>query len=191
MNQTELIQRAIGAGFANAAVVPTSSIPFEPAFLVCCEDNLCGNYGVNYTCPPDCGTPEQMKQQVLSHPYALLLQTIWEIDDPMDTVKTKAAKKEHNAMTRRLIEDLRQSGYSQGFMIAASGCNLCQPCAITEHLPCRFPTLKASCMSAYCVFVKQLAEQCGMEYDLCPGLVAMFGMYVFTPDAEADAAALL
>ena len=41
------------------------------------------------------------------------------------------------------------------------------------------PWKTASCMSAYCIFVRRLAEQCGMEYDCGPGLLAFFGMYVF------------
>ena len=48
-----------------------------------------------------------------------------------------------------------------------------------EKKPCRYPDLYYSCMSAYCIFVRRLAEQCGMEYDCGPGLLAFFGMYVF------------
>ena len=40
-------------------------------------------------------------------------------------------------------------------MIGASGCSLCTPCALAEGLPCRFPDLRYSCMSAYCIFVKE------------------------------------
>jgi hypothetical protein len=36
-------------------------------------------------------------------------------------------------------------------------------------------------MSAYCVFVKKLADRCGMEYDCGEGLLGLFGMYVFGP----------
>lgn len=66
-----------------------------------------------------------------------------------------------------------------GFPVGASGCALCETCAIVEKKPCRYPDLYYSCMSAYCIFVRRLAEQCGMEYDCGPGLLAFFGMYVF------------
>lgn len=184
MTKQEILQWALEEGFANAALVDTERIPFEPAFLVCCQENLCGKYGVNYACPPDCGTPQQMAERVCEKSQALLLQTMWEMDDPMDGVKTKAAKGEHNTMVRRLIDRLQQAGLTNGFMVGASGCNLCPTCAIVNGEPCRFPDRKFSCMSAYCIFVKNLAEQCGMEYDCPPGLVALFGMYVFTPPEE-------
>ena len=64
-------------------------------------------------------------------------------------------------------------------MVGASGCNLCNPCAITAGEPCRFPDKQFSCMSAYCVYVEKLAEDCGMEYDSGPGIVNFFGMYLF------------
>lgn len=179
MKTEEILNCAIAAGFANAAMVDPAKIPFEPAFLTCCEENLCGKYGVNYTCPPACGTPQQMAQRIREKSHALLLQTIWEIDDPMDAARTKAAKTEHNAMVRRIIAQLRQAGITDGFMIGASGCNLCATCALTEQKPCRFPQDKFSCMSAYCIFVRELAESCGMDYDCPPGLTAFFGMYVF------------
>ena len=44
--------RAAELGFSAAAWVDTKDIPFEPAFLQCCEENLCGKYGANYACPP-------------------------------------------------------------------------------------------------------------------------------------------
>lgn len=177
MTKEQMIELAKAAGFTDAAVVDTAEIPFEPAFRVCCEENSCGKYGINYACPPDCGTTGDMRRRVQNKPYALLLQTMWEIDDPMDAVQTKAAKGQHNRMVRELIDRLEAAYH--GFMIGASGCNLCPRCAIEDGAPCRFPELQFSCMSAYCIYVRQLAEQCGMEYDGGPGIVNLFGMYVF------------
>ena len=177
MTNEQMVSLAKAVGFSDAAVVDTKTIPFEPGFRVCCEENSCGKYGINYACPPDCGTTDHMEQRVREKRQALLLQTLWEIDDPMDPVETKAAKGKHNRMVRDLIDRLEQA--HRGFMIGASGCNLCARCAIEDHEPCRFPALQFSCMSAFCIYVQKLAEQCGMEYGAGPGLVALFGMYVF------------
>ena len=133
---------------------------------------------MNYACPPDCGSPEQMKQKVLAHKKALVLQTIWQVADFSDTPAIKQGKASHNAAALRLMKSLRQQG-CDGFLVGASGCALCSPCAKRSGEPCRFPELQYSCMSAYCVFVKKLADACGMEYDCGDGLIAFFGMYVF------------
>ena len=149
MTWEEMTSMAAEEGFAAAVVTDTKDIPFDPSFRPLCAENLCGKYGANYSCPPDCGTPA-----------------------------IKAAKKEHNAATLRLLGRLRRADVP-GFPVGASGCALCETCAIVEHEPCRYPDLYYSCMSAYCIFVRRLAEQCGMEYDCGPGLLAFFGMYVF------------
>lgn len=164
--------------FAAAAILPTEQVYLDPAFRPYCEENLCGQYGVNYTCPPDCGTPEEMKQRILQHKKALLLQTIWEISDYSDKKAIKAAKGSHNAATLALVKKLRAEGHS-GFPVGASGCALCTPCAKVAGKPCNFPDLCFSCMSAYCVFVRKTVEQVGIEYDCGDGLLAFFGMYVF------------
>lgn len=178
MTEEQIIQYAIEEGFAAAAVADTRDIVFDPAFRPYCEENLCGQYGANYSCPPDCGSTEEMKRRVLAHRKALVLQSMWEISDYSDTAAIKPAKAAHNAAELRLAKRLRAEGCS-GFVVGASGCALCSPCAQTLEEPCRFPEDRYSCMSAYCIFVKKLADLCGMEYDCGEGLLAFFGMYVF------------
>lgn len=178
MTDEQMISLAAQEGFACAAVVGTEQITFDPSFRPYCEENLCGQYGANYTCPPDCGTPEQMEQKVLSHRKALVLQTIWEIGDYSNQAAIRQAKRAHNTAQLRLAAGLRENGIP-GFLVGASGCALCSPCRKSLGEPCRFPDQSYSCMSAYCIFVRKLTEQCGIEYDCGDGLLAFFGMYVF------------
>ncbi len=178
MTEQLLIHAAIELGFSNAAAMDTKDLIFVPSFRPLCEENLCGKFGVNYACPPDCGSVEEMKARILQWPRAVVLQTMWDIEDPMEESQTKPAKAKHNAMTRELID----KASVPGLMVGAGGCSLCSPCAIVEGKPCQFPGLRYSCMSAYCVFVKEMAEHCGMEYDCGPGVVAFFSMFCFQPD---------
>ena len=178
MNPNTMTAWAADEGFAAAAQINTSQIVFDPSFRAYCQENLCGQYGVNYACPPACGSPEEMKNRILAHRKALVLQTIWEISDYSDTDAIKIAKKCHNEGTVRLIKRLRAAG-CDGFPVGASGCALCVPCACAQGKPCSFPEYRYSCMSAYCIWVKKLADACGMEYNCGPGLLAFFGMYVY------------
>lgn len=178
MTTEQMLQLAAKEGFSSAAVVDTRDIIFDPAFRPYCAENLCGQYGANYSCPPDCGTPEEMRERVVSHQHALVLQTVWDISDYSDHPAIKHAKNEHNSASQRLMKRLRENGYI-GFLVGASGCSLCSPCAITNGHPCRFPDLCYSCMSAYCIYVRKLADHCRMKYDCGEGHLAFFGMYVF------------
>ena len=176
MTDEMLVALAKEEGFANAAVISTAEIVFDEAFRPYCAENLCGKYGVNYSCPPDCGTPEEMKKRVLEHKHALVLQSIWPISNYKDGEAIKKAKGLHNAAGLRLMKRLREEGH-RGFMIGSSGCSLCNPCAITEGKPCNFPDLKFSCISAFCIHARKLAESAGMEYD-GNGNLPLFGLYV-------------
>ena len=105
-------------------------------------------------------------------------QTIWEIPDISDNSLIKPAKKGHNAIQLRLQKKFHEAGIP-GFLVGASGCSLCSPCHLKNGEPCPHPEERYSCMSAYCIFVRKLAEHCGMDYDCGEGLLALFGMYVF------------
>ena len=178
MTGCEIKELAVAEGFRQVEIIDTDKIVFDAAFRPYCEENLCGQYGANYSCPPDCGTPDQMKQKVLAHKKALVVSTEWEIEDFTQTDKLKETKALHNAAMLRLIKKLKAGGHN-GFMIGASGCALCKPCKLTSGETCAFPDMMYSCMSAYCIFVKKLAEDCSMNYDYKDKILPFFGMYVF------------
>ena len=178
MTQERILQYALEEGFNEAMLVDTKSIVFDPSFRPYCEENLCGQYNANYTCPPVCGTPEEMKNRILKYENAVVLQTVWNISDYTDKAAIKHAKSEHNSATIRLVKRLRKEGH-EGIIVGASGCALCSPCAMVEGKPCKFPEFAFSCMSAYCIFVKHLADACNMTYTCEDGKLAFFGMYAF------------
>ena len=171
MDGKKLVDLALELGFADAAIIDTDKLVFVPAFRTLCEENQCGKYGVNYACPPACGTAEEMKEKVLCWKQALVMQTMWDIEDPLDSAQIKPAKSAHNQLTRQLIDQVDEPG----LMIGVSGCSLCDPCAITTGEPCRFPKMQCSCMSAYCIFVKEMTDLCHMDYLEFPTL---FGNYI-------------
>jgi len=143
-----------------------------------CEEHLCGHYGVNYTCPPDCGSVEAMEKRLRAYRRALVFQTTWPISDYTDKAAIKEAKGFHNTAMRKAIAAYRAEGIN-GLMAGASCCTLCEKCAIREGLPCRFPDDKWSCLSAYCIFVRKLAEEAGLQYAPDDGSLTFFGLYAF------------
>ena len=178
MTHEDILKIAREEIFSAAAIVPTGEIHFDPGFLVYCEENLCGNYGANYTCPPDCGTPEEMRRRILAHESALVLQTKWDIADYRDAAAIRRAKSAHNAAMLRLVDQLRAAGHP-GQMAGASCCILCERCARISGEPCRHPDIAYCCMSAYCIHVRDLSERCGMDYACADGRLALFGLYTF------------
>lgn len=177
IHKKDLISLAMKNGFAGADVVKTEEIPFEFSFRDYCGENLCGDYNRNYTCPPDCGSPEAMYQRILSKPRAIVLQTVWKIKDRYDYDHIEHCRYVHNEMSILLKKQLQSKG-CDGFVAGCSGCMICSPCLKQQGEPCPYPDDKYSCLSAYCVYVKKLADRCGMSYSGGAGKIAFFGLYV-------------
>lgn len=178
MSENEMLALAMQEGFSAAAFINVEDIVVDPMFRPFCEENICGHYGANYTCPPDCGSVEEMEQRLRVYKRAIVFQTKCPITDYTDKAAIKEAKGFHNSAMLNVIEQLNQTGIN-GLMAGASCCTLCEKCAIRDGKECRFPDKKWSCLSAYCIFVCKLAEKCGMEYACEDGSLAFFGLYAF------------
>ena len=177
MQDHEILKLAEEMGFS-AAFVDTADVVQEPSFRKFCEDNLCGKYNANYSCPPDCGTVEEVQTRLKSGKRALVLQTIWEIGSYENKEAVLDSKKFHNAKILRFTAALRKAGLN-GFCLGYGGCPLCDPCKRIENQPCVHPDQKISCMSAYCIDVAKLADKCGLEFAWIPEKLFLFGMFVF------------
>ena len=177
MQDKEILALAEDMGF-RAAFVDTADIVQEPSFRKFCEDNLCGKYNANYSCPPDCGTVEQVQQRLKTGKRALVLQTLWDIGSYENQQAVMESKKRHNAAILRFTDTLREAGIA-GFCLGYGGCPLCDPCKRVENLPCAHPDKKISCMSAYCIDVTKLANTCGLEFAWIPEKLFLFGMFLF------------
>ena len=177
MTDKELLELAEAEGF-HAAIIAAKDVPVDGKFRKFCEDNLCGKYNANYSCPPGCGTVEEVHQRLAAEDRALVLETIHEIGSYENKAAILESKKDLNIAVLELMEKLRQAGL-QGFCLGYGGCPLCDPCKQVEGKPCAFPEKRISCMSAYCIDVAELAKRCDLEFAWTPSKLHLFGMIAF------------
>ena len=172
-----ILNQAAAVGFDAVAVVSTNQIPFDATLLKYCQENLCGRYGVNYSCPPYCGTPEQMKAQVLACKNAVVVQSVFEgvnFDDKQAVSKCKAL---HSNRLYQLLYCANQQG-NDGFVIGATGCEKCSPCLVTVGQPCLHKEQIFSCTSAYCIDVAKLLQVCNLAYEWVQGKLYLCGLLI-------------
>lgn len=180
MTTEKMIEIAVEEGFADAAVISTKELVFRPEFRMICEDNACGNYGRNYGCPPACGPVEEMRQRMLSFEHALVFQSMTEMEDVFDASATKSVKKNHTALTLKVLKRYEKEGLPlTGLTIMAGPCNFCAQCKLLSGEPCVFPDMRFSCLSAYCIDSNQLAESCHMEFSWNNNIATFFSIYCF------------
>ncbi len=174
MTKNDILVLARAEGF-NAAMIDKENIPVNPAFRAFCEENRCGKYNANYSCPPDCGTVEELQAKTLAEDTTMIITTQWEIGSYENKDGIQQVKKAHNAAVLRLMEKIRKLGYD-GFAAGYNGCPLCDPCKRILNEPCPHPDKRISCMSAYCIDVAETAKRCGLEFAWEPGKLYLFGM---------------
>ncbi len=170
-------------GFTNAGLIAAENIPFDPVFRKACESNQCGRYGKCWTCPPAVGPIDELIEKAKKYSYAVVYQTIGEIEDSYDFEGMMKVAASHNRYTRDFIEKTKDNWKGDFLHLSAGGCHYCERCAKEDNQPCRFPDKALASLEAYGVAVSQLASRVSMKYINGVNTVTYFGMCLFN-DAE-------
>ena len=108
----DFIKEALTLGFNNAAVIDVKDLVFVLEYRQFCEENLCGNFNVISSCPPACGTPEEMHRKALNYKKALILQTV--LESPEEQFDVKKAKYNHSILTEKFYIFFEEKGIYLG-----------------------------------------------------------------------------
>lgn len=174
----ELEQMAKAVGFSNIALLSMDKIIFDPAFRMACKQNRCGNYGKNWTCPPEVGEIEVLINKAKTYKAAIILQTITKLKSCFDFKGMEDAAKVHQEQTNLLVKQLN-SHFQELLPLAVGGCGICKKCAKRTGEPCRFPDQALASVEAYGMDVMRLAKQCDLEYYNGEETVTLFGAILF------------
>ena len=188
-----LCEIARQAGFVNAGIIAVEKIPFDPGFRKACEANQCGNYGKCWTCPPDVGEIDDLIRQAKQYRWAVVYQTIGQLEDSYDFEGMMEAGKRHNELAQKLRaftrerRKERQDGPESetvcteepegvSFLhLGAGGCRVCSVCAKVTGEPCRHPDMAMRSLETYGINVSLLAQEAGMRYINGQNTVTYFG----------------
>lgn len=173
-----------GLGFSSIVKIKTNQLVFDSKFRKYCEENYCGNYGKNYACPPDCGTPLEMKRKALSYENAIVFYREYRLDDIMDKEAVKLIEVDNRDRMQKAIfildnflKEVSLTKEGQGSVIGS--CHNCEVCNKVKDLPCSNPKKIYSCLSAYCINVDSLAKTCNMVYRGKDNVYGIFGLYFY------------
>ena len=170
-------------GAHRAGVVAVEDIEFQPDFRKLCESNACGMYGRSWMCPPLVGEVDQLIASLKRWRWAVVYQTVDELEDSYDFEGMMDAGKKHNDLAQKLREwanaaveeALGQGDRMQLLHLGAGGCRVCPVCGRRTGEPCRFPEKAIGSLEAYGVNVSLLAEAAWMRYINGQDTVTYFG----------------
>ena len=159
-----MIAQVKALGAFRASVIDASLIQTDRAFRGMCESNACGVYGKCYMCPPDVGDIDELMARVGDYDYALVYQTVTELEDSYDFEGMIAAKKRSYPLAQSLRKIFDDPQFAKVLHLGAGGCSVCEVCSKRTGEPCRFPEKAMPSLEAYGVNVSELAKASGMKY---------------------------
>lgn len=158
----QLIKEALEIGFSHAGELNMESLVFMPEVREMCSADKCHQYNKNWTCPPGCGTLDEITERIKSYSFGLIVQTTAELEDEFDMENTmEAAQKQKESFTKLMT--LLRTRYDDILPMGSGGCRICEKCTYPDA-PCRFPDLAMPSMEAYGLWVSKVCESSGIPY---------------------------
>ena len=183
MENKEIFDRltdlAQSLGAFRASVIPVEDMETDASFRDMCAANVCGNYGRNWMCPPDAGDIHDLMAALRSYSYALVYQTVSELEDSYDFEGMMDAGVAHNRLMVELRRGIDALALPRVLHLGAGGCRMCEVCAKRTGEPCRHPDLAVASLETYGVNVSKLAPAAGMKYINGKDTVTYFGAVLF------------
>ena len=175
-----LVSKALSLGAYRASIIKASDIVTDRAFRDMCAANSCGVYGMCWMCPPDVGDINGLMLKIKEYEYALVYQTVSELEDSFDFEGMVAAKKKTYPMAQSFRKVFEDMNISRVLHLGAGGCGVCDICAKKTSEPCRFPEKAMPSLEAYGINVSELARAAGMKYINGKDTVTYFGAILFS-----------
>jgi len=128
-----------------------------------CTENKCGNYQVNYTCPPHVGSLDEIGEKLRGYSRGILLQYARDVDVRADRKAVTRAKVAFHRKILQLEDFLREQEISGAWGLSGGSCGLCRVCAAAKDEPCRFPDRARVSLEALGIDVLDLLDSLGMD----------------------------
>ncbi len=162
MTTQELLALAGEIGFDHYSEVNVPALEFRTEVRDMCAADRCHNYGRNWTCPPHCGTLEEVSSRAKTYHRGLLLQSTAQMEDDFDVESMQDTEILQKKRFTALLDRLRDL-FPNFLPMATGGCTLCPSCSCPDA-PCRFPDRAVPSMEAYGLVVSDVCKQSGLPY---------------------------
>ena len=165
MKMIDFEKQCLELGAYKVERIVTEKLTFSDEFLPLCEQNRCGRYGRNYTCPPHIGEIHELIAKVKNFDTAIIWQTVANLEDSYDFEGMMEAQNRHNGATVRMAKIATEElGEGNFLVLAAGGCTLCKECGALTNTPCVHPEEAISSLEAHGMDVSKIETVSNMKY---------------------------
>ena len=176
MTEDRAIKLAGETGFSHWGIFDAGRLEPLPAVREMCASDKCRSYGRSWSCPPACGSLEEIRERLSGYARGIALQTTGSIEDSFDYEGMQAVEKRHKAAMESYHGLMGEDG---GHLPLSSGaCTICGRCTYPDEA-CRYPGRMMSSMEAYGLLVQDVCALAGIRYRYGDGTVTFTGCVLF------------
>lgn len=162
MTDQELMTLALTHGCDHVSMLNVAALEFSPAVRAMCAADKCRSYGRCWTCPPHCGTLEEVAEKAAAFHRGILFQCTQSMEDDYDVEAMMECEERLKAAFTAICADIR-AAYPGCLPMSAGACRVCEQCTC-PGAPCRFPHLAIPSMEACGLVVSKTCEDAGIPY---------------------------
>lgn len=153
-------------GFEHVGELNIPALEFDPRVREMCAADRCHLYGRCWSCPPYCGTLEEVETKARKYKRGILLQSTGQMEDDFDYAAIESTMKRQHRQFANLVSVVRRE-YPGCLPMGSGGCPVCRVCTCPEA-PCRFPERAIPSMEAYGLLVSKVCTDSGLGYNYGP-----------------------
>jgi len=142
-----------------------------------CAENLCGEYGKTWGCPPGIGSGEECLNILKSFSgVAVLIKDFDNVDLTNAALLAKNGT-DHQEVCRRFCIMLRGEGY-EVLPLSDGGCKYCKECSYPDE-PCGFPEQRVTSVSCYGILMEEYMKSQNIDFDFRDDAVTLYGLLFY------------
>lgn len=160
MTYQELEALAKEAGFTGFGRLDPATIELKTEVRDMCA--ACQMYDKRWSCPPGCGSLEELARTLQGYRQGILVQSTGDIEDSFDFEAMQEIEATHRARFTALHEELVNKKVPH-LALGAGCCTMCKTCTYPND-PCRFPEKMISSMEAWGMVVLEVCKANDLTY---------------------------
>jgi predicted metal-binding protein len=142
-----------------------------------CAQNLCGQYGVTWACPPGTGTEEECLGTIKKFSKAAVIIREFDNIDVKDEELVEALAEDHQEVCRRFGNLLREEGYS-AVPLSDGGCKYCEECSYPDE-SCRFPDQMVPSISSFGIIMDEYMKSQNIDFEFRKDGMTLYGLMLY------------
>lgn len=162
MTREEAKQIAENLGFSHIGFFDAAGLEYRTEVRDMCRADKCNKYNRTWTCPPACGTLEEIAARTKDYDWGILLQTTGEMEDQFDAETIMEAMELQAERFMQFCDLLLDRG-EDCLPMGSGGCSLCKTCTWPDA-PCRHPERVHPSMEAYGLLVNDTCKLADVPY---------------------------